>query len=152
MPNCLTCLLDAGHLAGRERCSANDVKISPGFQHYILNCLGPDIPGVFMVNLTYPVLLQEEDDDVDGGINVTSDGSSTGVLSSSQFSSVRLLDDNSELKSKVSALAMPQIEMLDIPVAAAAGAGDMKTLKAKMYKPTEFKASEQKKFPLVLHV
>ncbi len=68
-----------------------------------------------------------------------------------------MLDDNADVKEAVSKLALPRIEYLNIPV----GEGDEErpspstvftTLKAKLYKPPEYREEEQTQYPLVLHV
>eukprot|EP00095_Tigriopus_kingsejongensis_P005245 maker-scaffold353_size198981-snap-gene-0.31 protein:Tk05245 transcript:maker-scaffold353_size198981-snap-gene-0.31-mRNA-1 annotation:"dipeptidyl aminopeptidase-like protein 6" len=126
-PECLTCDLPKA-LLGRE-CSFNDIIMSPRNEYFVLNCLGPDVPGVYLV----PILSQGEDI----------------VAFSSNQSGFRLLDNNTALRDLMYSMKYPVIEKFDI-----VPHDDPRqvVLKAKMYIPRGIKKDEGLKYPLVLHV
>ena len=57
VPHCLTCDLALGDAnstatADPATCLWNAVTVSPSFGHFVLECLGPDVPSVFLVALS----------------------------------------------------------------------------------------------------
>eukprot|EP00094_Tigriopus_californicus_P011472 TCALIF_11077-PA protein Name:"Similar to DPP10 Inactive dipeptidyl peptidase 10 (Homo sapiens)" AED:0.12 eAED:0.12 QI:0/0.84/0.64/0.92/0.76/0.85/14/214/869 len=123
-PECLTCNLSRKAL-GRD-CRVHDAVMSPSNTHFILNCLGPDVPGVYLI----PIESDLDNQTLSFGSNIT------------------LLDNNSQLIDLMSTMAYPKIEMLDIPN----GKEDGGVLKAKMYLPLELDPELLIQYPLVLHV
>ncbi len=132
MPECLTCGIDPALLGGR-RCTYVDARFNPAMTHYVLECLGPDLPGTFLVsvepefvNLTEAatttaaaaapssssssVAVVVSDSDGDGG------GGAAG--SAAAQVSVRVLDPQDALREAMAPMARPRIETMDIPAEA----------------------------------
>ena len=55
VPHCLTCDLSFGDdnstATDAAACLWNAATVSPAFGHFVLECLGPDVPSVFLVAL-----------------------------------------------------------------------------------------------------
>ena len=49
--SCFRARNSAYHRNGTDSCLWNAASISPGFGHYVLECLGPNVPSVFLVTL-----------------------------------------------------------------------------------------------------
>ena len=65
VPHCLTCDLTLGDdnsTATDTTCLWNAATVSPAFGHFVLECLGPDVPSVFLVALNL-----EDNNGTDGG-------------------------------------------------------------------------------------
>ena len=65
VPHCLTCDLTLGDdnsTATDTTCLWNAAAVSPAFGHFVLECLGPDVPSVFLVALNL-----EDNNGTDGG-------------------------------------------------------------------------------------
>ena len=68
VPHCLTCDLTLGDDnstatdAADPACLWNAAAVSPAFGHFVLECLGPDVPSVFLVALNL-----EDNNGTDGG-------------------------------------------------------------------------------------
>ena len=57
VPHCLTCDLTLGDdnstaTDAAAACLWNAAAVSPAFGHFVLECLGPDVPSVFLVALS----------------------------------------------------------------------------------------------------
>ena len=101
------------------------------YSHYVLDCLGPDLPGTFLVQ-TGPIIAEDKDDN-----------------SSSIYRSViKVLDNNDALNSSVQSTALPRIQKIDIPVGSNS---NKRIVKGKLYFPPNLRKSEFEKYPLVLH-
>lgn len=117
-------------------------------KHYVLDCLGPDIPGSFLVR-TQPTPELENTE-----TNSTNSTENRFV--------VKILDNKDSLRALVSEMAMPMIEKFDIPVyddtykeqslANKKKRKILRKLKAKMYLPPQIDKELPQKYPLVLHV
>ena len=67
VPHCLTCDLALGDANATDAdaaaaCLWNAAAVSPAFGHFVLECLGPDVPSVFLVALNL-----EDNNGTDGG-------------------------------------------------------------------------------------
>ena len=117
-------------------------------KHYVLDCLGPEVPGTFLVR-TQPTPELE-----DSETNSTNSTQNRFVI--------KLLDNKDSLKTLVSEMAMPTIEKFDIPVyddtykepslVNKKKRKILRKLKAKMYLPPQIDKELPQKYPLVLHV
>ena len=68
-PECLTCK----KFDNLEKCEFSRAKISPNFKHFLMECLGPDIPYTILVSLTSEQVVHvlEENNETKGKVEET---------------------------------------------------------------------------------
>lgn len=130
------------------------------FSHYVLDCLGPAIPGVFLVQtspIDAPIVTEEPHmvNVTDGEVVEEGQEDDEGEEAEKELLPnfvMATLNNNDELKSAMRKMGYPEIEILDLELANPDNPTEKRTISAKMYLPPALVKSEPHKYPLVLHV
>ena len=128
------------------------------FQHFVLKCLGPDLPSTYLALLKIDELEELSSNKNDEGrdnsrsenennFSINVKNSSTDEAANGTFKVVKVLDDNNATRGFINGLACPIIETIE-NITTKSG----RTVRAKMYLPPELRKSEIFKFPMVVHV
>ena len=128
------------------------------FQHFVLKCLGPDLPSTYLALLRIDEFEEHSSNKNEGGrdnngsekennFTTNAKNSSSEEASNGTFKVVKVLDENADSRDFVNGLACPIIETIE-NITTKSG----RTLRAKMYLPPELRKTEIFKFPMVVHV